>query len=277
MTAALLLLVLSLLSASAVATSGGLAPVHSWKTLPVYLHSSNRSGMWNATALKIIEKYPMLVIEKWHCQGPLSSQPPYAPPSTEPCSKLTQEARMIEQCAVVKRGAPQLSCIFYMNAAIDFEWYQLHQTMLQHEGHYLPDWALRYQNGSFVTLTSRETFNFANASMAAEFGATCARAISTGSVDGCFIDRSDPEWQTAKWGKGTPPGSQYDLAEYTAHKIATLQSMQAAAGDGPIIMNCHSCIDERKLPPIGNPDSYTNAQNIECETSLQPQPPAPTY
>ena len=54
----------------------------------------NRSGMWNATALKIIEKYPMLVIEKWHCQGPLSSQP-YAPPSTEPCSKLTQEARMI--------------------------------------------------------------------------------------------------------------------------------------------------------------------------------------
>jgi len=59
MAAALLLLVLRLLSAPAVATSGGLAPVHSWKTLPVYLHSSNRSGMWNATALSIIEKYPI--------------------------------------------------------------------------------------------------------------------------------------------------------------------------------------------------------------------------
>ena len=41
MAAALLLLVFSLLSAPAVATSGGVAPVHSWKTLPVYLHSSD--------------------------------------------------------------------------------------------------------------------------------------------------------------------------------------------------------------------------------------------
>ena len=40
---------------------------------------------------------------------------------------------MIRQCAVIKQRAPKLSCIFYMNAAIDFEWYQLHQTMLLHE------------------------------------------------------------------------------------------------------------------------------------------------
>lgn len=106
---------------SAVAPGGGLAPAHSWDTLPVYLHSSNRSGFWNSTALSIIAKYPMLVIEKWHCQGPLSSEP-YAPPPTEPCAKMTQEERMIEQCALVKAREPRLSCILYMNAAIDFEW-----------------------------------------------------------------------------------------------------------------------------------------------------------
>ena len=50
----------------------------------------------------------------------------------------------------------------------------------------VPDWALRYENGSEVELTSRSTFNFANASMAAEFGATCARAIGSGSADVCF-------------------------------------------------------------------------------------------
>ena len=137
------------------AAHAGLAPVHSWRTLPVYLHSSNRSGMWNETALSILAKYPMVVIEKWHCQGALSSEP-YAPPAGEPCAQLTQEERMIRQCEVLKQRAPKLSCIFYMNAAIDFEWYQLHQTMLRNEdAARLPDWALRYQNGSFVELTSR--------------------------------------------------------------------------------------------------------------------------
>ena len=244
------------------AAHAGLAPVHSWRTLPVYLHSSNRSGMWNETALSILAKYPMVVIEKWHCQGALSSEP-YAPPAGEPCAQLTQEERMIRQCEVLKQRAPKLSCIFYMNAAIDFEWYQLHQTMLRNEdAARLPDWALRYQNGSFVELTSRQTFNFANQSMADEFAATCSRAIATGSVDGCFVDRSDPVWQTDNWGRGTPPGDFISLADYTKQKIRALRAMQAAAGAGPVIMNCHSCIDNRQLPPIGA-ESYTHAQNIE--------------
>ena len=105
---------------AAAAGRGGLAPIHSWRTLPVYLHSSNRSGMWNETALSILAKFPMVVIEKWHCQGALSSEP-YAPPAGEPCAQLTQEQRMIRQCEVIKQHAPKLSCIFYMNAAIDFE------------------------------------------------------------------------------------------------------------------------------------------------------------
>ena len=125
----------------------------------------------------------------------------------------------------------------------------------------LPDWALRYQNGSFVELTSRQTFNFANQSMADEFAATCSRAIATGSVDGCFVDRSDPVWQTDNLGRGTPPGDFISLADYTKQKIRALRAMQAAAGAGPVIMNCHSCIDNRQLPPIGA-ESYTHAQNI---------------
>jgi hypothetical protein len=175
---------LALLGGAGAAAGGGLAPVHSWETLPVYLHSSNRSGFWNDTALAILARYPMVVIEKWHCQGGESSQP-YSPPAGEPCARLTQEERMIQQCAVIKRHSPRLSCIFYMNAAIDFEWYKLHETLVRHEDEgYLPDWALRYENKSFVELTSRETFNFANRSMALEFAATCARAVETGAVDG---------------------------------------------------------------------------------------------
>ena len=81
-------------------------------------------------------------------------------------------------------------------------------------------------------------------------------------MDGCFVDRSDPEWQTANWGRGSPPGSFISLPEYTAHKVAALRQMQVAAGEGPIIMNCHSCIDNRRLPPMG-PGEFTNAQNIE--------------
>lgn len=80
-------------------SSGGLAPLFSCATLPVHLHSSNRSGFWNDTALP-----GMVVVDKWHCEGALSSRPYDPPLGGEPCAAvLTQEQRMIQQCRVLKQ------------------------------------------------------------------------------------------------------------------------------------------------------------------------------
>lgn len=150
--------------------------------------------------------------------------------------------------------------MLYTNAAIDFEWYSINNDMTQH----LPYWTLRYQNGTDIPLTGRLTFNFANRSMSKRFTSMCVDAIRTGHVDGCFVDRSDPEWQIG-WSGNTLPGDFINLTAYTMNKIETLRDMQAAAGDGPIILNCHSCIDNRALPPISQ--WYTNTQNIEWFTN----------
>ena len=56
------LLLLSLLSV----VRGGLAPVFSWERLSVYLHTANRTGPFNQTALEIAAKYPLVTLEKWH-------------------------------------------------------------------------------------------------------------------------------------------------------------------------------------------------------------------
>eukprot|EP00656_Telonema_subtile_P030215 TRINITY_DN33224_c0_g1_i1.p2 TRINITY_DN33224_c0_g1~~TRINITY_DN33224_c0_g1_i1.p2 ORF type:complete len:130 (+),score=22.14 TRINITY_DN33224_c0_g1_i1:1-390(+) len=119
----------------------------------------------------------MVTIEKWHR---------YSDPTA---ASLSEDARIIGQCAALKRLNPNVSCVFYTNAAIDFEWYDIHQGMLTH-----PSWGLATDNGTKVAITGRTVFNMANQSCAGRFLEMCTAALGSGAVDGCFVDRSDPVW-----------------------------------------------------------------------------------
>eukprot|EP01001_Neometanema_parovale_P007548 NODE_3847_length_1154_cov_69.018429_g3660_i0.p1 GENE.NODE_3847_length_1154_cov_69.018429_g3660_i0~~NODE_3847_length_1154_cov_69.018429_g3660_i0.p1 ORF type:complete len:361 (-),score=56.12 NODE_3847_length_1154_cov_69.018429_g3660_i0:70-1098(-) len=217
--------------------NGGLPPKFSWDRLPVYFHSSNRTGMWNDTALEIIARYPWVTIEKWH---------QYA----DPTNHQTEDQRIIGQCRAIKKVKKDISCMFYTNAAIDFEWYAINKAMVDH-----PGWALRTETGKPVKITSRTVFDFSNDACASRFEKMCSDALDTGVVDGCFVDRSDVVW---------PHQEQWPLAHnvseaYSKNKADMLRSLQKKAGDGPIIMNCHGCIDNRSIPS----PPWVNTQNIE--------------
>ena len=51
---------------SVVCLFGSTEAVFSWDTLPVYFHSQNYSGQWNAEATKQIARFPLATMEKAH-------------------------------------------------------------------------------------------------------------------------------------------------------------------------------------------------------------------
>ena len=115
-------------------------PPFSWATLPVFFHSANASGPWNAAAIKAIARFPMATFEKDHAFGSGGVSETNGPAA---CQKV----------AAVARG--NTSTVYYLNSAIDWQFYSLHQLMEKH-----PEYRLKDAEGDDVLITTAKRWGF---------------------------------------------------------------------------------------------------------------------
>lgn len=100
--------------------SGSIAsmPRFSWDTLPVFFHSANSSGPWSEAAVAAIAKFPMATFEKDHAFAG-----GYAGATEE-----TLNPAACRRVAAASNGTT--STVYYLNSAIDWPSYALHQQVL---------------------------------------------------------------------------------------------------------------------------------------------------
>jgi len=94
-----------LLSVAAAARPKG--PRFSWKTLPIFFHSSNSSGPVNEASLQLMARFPMVTVEKF--QGPCGNSGHASP-------ACNQEQQIVDALKGVKEINPNVSTIFYYNS-----------------------------------------------------------------------------------------------------------------------------------------------------------------
>jgi hypothetical protein len=75
-------------------------PSFSWDRLPVYFHSENASGPWNAEAVKRIAKYPLVTFEKTMGGG----QP------------IIAETNMPAACKQIRAANSNVTAMYYLNS-----------------------------------------------------------------------------------------------------------------------------------------------------------------
>jgi len=221
-------------------------PKFSWDTLPVFYHSSNKTGPYTDDAIAFLAKnFPMVTIEKF--QGPCG----YGPNASPACH---QESLIIAELKRVKTLNPNVSGIFYYNSVLDFPQYDLHGIMLKN-----PDWLLKNEQNEIVKITgggghSCDVFDFSVAAARQIFIEECVNATKSGFVDGCFVDRAVDGCPTDRVDQnaaipcrqgGTGGAacryklniSDEKLSTYFDGHIQMLKDLQKAIGEGPIIAN----------------------------------------
>ena len=143
----------------------------------------------------------MVTIEKG--QGVMLPSPPYA------------ETKIASTLKRVKALNPNVSTIFYYNAALDWPYYELHHKFVQH-----PEWWLKTSltnstpcrmggDGSFPGHDQLLVFDFAQEAVRRFWASECINMTKLGYIDGCFSDRayvptSDPGWPHYCFGGADP-------------------------------------------------------------------------
>jgi hypothetical protein len=180
-------------------------PNHSWDTLPVFFHSSNRSE-WSPEAVKQIARFPMQTNEKSHAM-----QLPGG-------GKQSEEIAGPAACRQVDAEKSGTHTFFYLNSVIDWQFnYQLHGSMETN-----PSWRLKYVNGTDILGPgSNWLYNLTNDDMRAAWVAECVTAAKAGCT-GCFIDQANVREGIATW----PPTSPTAVAYAAAH-LAALTELDA--------------------------------------------------
>ena len=163
-------------------TAAPAAPRFSWDTVPVFYHSCNFSGPYNAQALDIMAKFPMVTVEKG--QGVF-----------DPTDKRFAEDKIVEALRGVKARNANVSTLLYYNSVLDWPFYRLHEELMRRPELWArgADGSVCRTNGdgSFPNHTNMLSFDFAQAAARDLWASACLNATRTGYVDGCFSDRAD--------------------------------------------------------------------------------------
>lgn len=198
-------------------------PLFSWKTVPVFWHAANASGLFNDAAVAFIAKsgFASATLEK--------SQGLYGPDN----ATTFAEDRILAAARQLKTANPALPVVAYFNSVLDWPYYRLATELAAH-----PSWALRNTSGLPVLLNGdpsfpqppggMEVFDFSQAPVRTWFTAACANLTATGSLDGCFEDRAGEEGFPGV----APPAS----AAYARGHDAVLVALQDAVGADDFIV-----------------------------------------
>ena len=120
---------------AAVPPSSSGRPPFSWRTLPVFFHSSNASGPWSPAAAKAIAKYAMATNEKSHAM--------LLPDG----SRQSEEIAGPAACRQIAKQGTGTATFFYLNSVIDWPFnYKLHGDMVAN-----PAWREKNASGGDIT------------------------------------------------------------------------------------------------------------------------------
>eukprot|EP01083_Nonionella_stella_P060302 157536_1 len=166
--------------------SGTKWPEFSWDHVPVYMHTCNTSGVWNAPTLDFFTKFPIITFEKG--QGVYSTEEPYA--------SLYAEDKIIDSCKQIKALKPDIICILYYNSINDWTYYKLHDILAEN-----PSMWLRDNNDKVVLVGGDKSFpqpsqgmlvpDYRQESVQTLWASECYNITSNHMdiVDGCFSDK----------------------------------------------------------------------------------------
>jgi hypothetical protein len=239
------------------AQAGNLPPQFSFATMGgmVFMQLCNPNATvatagYPATVMATLAKYPLVTFEK--CVG--TSTAGY------------EEDKVAASCAALKKLNPELSCVFYLNTELDFSGYRLFDQFEQRPEFWLlgpgggpvlqraPQWGCR---GGVCPGNGTLKLPDYSVPAAAEFWlSACANMTAHPAVDGCNLDRSShvgsfTALPAADW------SPRNGAAAFNAGKLRAFQRLQQVVGQGPVIANCHSCLEANTTIP------GVHSQNIE--------------
>ncbi|XP_065837790.1 uncharacterized protein [Oscarella lobularis] len=201
-------------------------PEFSWDTVPVFCHMCKPGGLFNDTELKFLTRFPIVTIEK----GQGVNETGYA------------EDKMIAAAKQIKSAQKSVWTLFYMNAILDWEFYHLHEIMLQH-----PEYWLRDDNGNVIRRGGDHSFPQSKDGMLIfdqtkkvvrdVFTSDCVNSTMDGAFDGCFVDRAN--WALRILDDGGSPLKNVSTArikELANGQVQLLSEMQTALTDSRIVI-----------------------------------------
>jgi hypothetical protein len=195
----------------------------SWDTLPLFFHSSNESGLWNAAAVARIATFPLVTLEKSQGWNNASDTRP-------------EEARARDAAAQIKAANASVTVLYYLNSLINWPFPALASWLEAH-----PQFELRNASGqpAVMTLGGQATalhlFDQGAAEMRAQWSGDVLAQVDSGDFDGCFADRSH---NLTNWG----PEARLSPAQATAwqaghHALLDNVTVALAARNATLLQN----------------------------------------
>eukprot|EP00117_Sycon_ciliatum_P013565 scpid73358/ scgid14184/ len=147
-------------------------PAVNWDTLPLFWHSADSKGPFNASTLDFIARFPLATIEK----GQSSLIPPRG---------TGAEKKIVAAAKQIKDHSPHVKVLFYTNSVMDWSMYSLHAYCEQHQR----EMWLFDDNNKPVLIIGQNTFNVTSATTRQVWINTLLEADKSGYIDGAFVDR----------------------------------------------------------------------------------------
>jgi hypothetical protein len=202
-----------------------------------------------ASVMRTLAKYPLVTFEK--CVGTFTSG--------------FEEDKVIASCSALKALNPEISCVFYLNTELDFTGFRLFDEFQRHPEYWLlqadgspvqqhgPDWGCTQ---GVCPEPGLKLADFSVPDAATFWLIACANVTAHKAVDGCNLDRAShlgsfTDLAPATWAPRN--GAQ----AFNDGKLAAFQKLQGVVGAGPVIANCHPCLEENTTIP------GVHSQNLE--------------
>ena len=237
--------------ASLFAVAGGAAaaphfPVHSWATVPAFLHTSVlNDAVFCAADLAVAARFPAITIEKWQgCNSTVGCYQPNNLAGAGAVACLTQEEATLSAAAQIKAVRPAASVFTWtdslrvysrrsVNPSIrDIEWQSCVRNELAEYVESHPQFLLRNSSGGLALepYLSAHVYDHENPRTAALWRDACLNATARG-LDGCGADASQ---QTGSYVTGLTPAQQ--AAWTTAHIAAVANTTAALEPLGGVVL-----------------------------------------
>jgi hypothetical protein len=232
------------LAAAALGATGAAAahlPVHSWATLPVFVHTSvMNASTFSAADLKVLARFPAVTIEKW--QGCAAPGCPYAG-GAGPCQ--TQEEATLVAAAALRAINPDVAVFawydslrIYANRTLnpdvrDIQWQACvrngHTPFLEaHDAYLLHNATGGRAEESYCRFN---VYDHRQRAVRDYWRDACLNLTASGLVDGCGADASH---QNGSYIIGLDASTSRDWSE--AHSWAVGNASAAVAAVGGVIL-----------------------------------------
>ena len=206
-------------------------PAFSWDTIPLFIHSGNRSGPLNETAAKYMSTFPIATIA--HNQGGPNGDIEYCDISKP--SMVCEEDAILTSLKQIRSYNNDTRTLFYLNTLMNFPWYNLSNSFLGENEKYLlhyngklihySDCDKKHSNMNYTMFdhSQNETRNL--------WLNTIKYALSHEWVDGAFTDRGRAQLQNDV---GCYNWTQKQITDWNnGHKLAIQGAMDIVKNQRP--------------------------------------------